>query len=126
MDDVGVKTVFEKDTYKMVQGALVLMRGFRIGNLYKLQGNTVIDGCNSSVVPESGAESLAVSGENTMLWHQRLRHIGEKGLQILHGNGMVEGMSNSSMDFDFCEHFIYGKHNRVSFPSGAKRANKIL
>ena len=25
MDDVGVKTVFEKDTYKMVQGAQVLM-----------------------------------------------------------------------------------------------------
>ena len=46
------------------------------------------------MVPESGAESLAVSGEKTMLWHQRLGHIGEKGLQILHRNGMVEGMSN--------------------------------
>ena len=28
MDDAGVKTVFEKDTYKMVQGALVLMQEF--------------------------------------------------------------------------------------------------
>ena len=26
LDDVGVKTVFEKDTCKMVRGALVLMR----------------------------------------------------------------------------------------------------
>ena len=25
LDDVGVKTMFKKDTYKMVQGALVLM-----------------------------------------------------------------------------------------------------
>ena len=33
MDDAGVKMVFEKDTYKMVQGALVLMRGGRIGTL---------------------------------------------------------------------------------------------
>ena len=74
------------------------MHGVWIETLYKLQGNTIIDGCNSSVVPESGAESLAVSGENTMLWHQRLGHIGEKGLQILHGNGMVEGISNSSLD----------------------------
>ena len=64
----------------MFQGALVLMRGVWIGTLYKLQGGTVIDGCNSSVVPESGAESLVVSGEKTMLWHQRLGHIGEKGL----------------------------------------------
>ena len=39
---------------------------------------------------------------------------------------MLEGMSNFSMNFDFCEHCVDGKHNRVSFPSGAKRANKIL
>ena len=63
---------------------------------------------------------------STMLWHQRLGHIGEKGLWILHRNGMVEGMSNSSLDFNFYEHYVYGKQNRVSFPSGAKRANKIL
>ena len=109
MDDAGVKIMFEKDTCKMVQGALVLMRGVQIGTLYKLQGNTVIDGCNSFVVPESGVESLAVSGEKTMLWNQRLGYIGEKGLRILHGNGMVEGMSNSSLDFDFCEHCVYEK-----------------
>ena len=106
MDDAGVKTVFEKDACKMVRGALVLMRGFRTGTL---QGSTVIDGCNSSMVPKSGTESLTVSREKTMLWHQRLEHIGDKGLQILHGNGMVECMSNSSLDFNFCEHCVYGK-----------------
>eukprot|EP00253_Pinus_taeda_P008029 PITA_08029 len=96
LDDVGVRTVFEKDTCKMAWGALVLMWGVRIGTLYKLQGSTIIHGCNSFVVPESGAENLVVSGEKTILWHQRLGHIGEKGLRILHGKGMVEGMSNSS------------------------------
>eukprot|EP00253_Pinus_taeda_P003408 PITA_03408 len=79
LDDAGVKIVFEKDTCKMVQGALILMQGVRIRTLYKLQGSTVIDGCNSSMVPESGVENLVVSGEKTMLWHQRLGHIGEKG-----------------------------------------------
>ena len=39
---------------------------------------------------------------------------------------MVESMSNSSLDLYFCEHCVYGKQNRVSFPSGAKRVNKIL
>jgi IS30 family transposase len=39
---------------------------------------------------------------------------------------MVEGMSNCTLDFDFCEHFIYGKHNRVRFSSGATRAKGIL
>eukprot|EP00253_Pinus_taeda_P027342 PITA_27342 len=132
LDDVGVKTVFEKDTCKMVRGALVLMRGVRIGTLYKLQGSTIVDGCNSSMVPENGAENLVVSGEKTMLWHQRLGHIGEKGLRILHGNGMVEGMSNSSLDFDFCENCVYGKQNRKTTPytpqqnGVAERMNKTL
>ena len=54
MGDAGVKTVFEKDTCKMVRGTLVLMQGVQIGMMYKLQGSTVVDGCNSSVVPENG------------------------------------------------------------------------
>eukprot|EP00253_Pinus_taeda_P030792 PITA_30792 len=90
LDDAGVKTVFDKDTCKMVRGALVLMWGVRIGTLYKLHGSTVVDGCNSSMVPENGVENLVVSGEKTMLWHQRLGHIGEKGLRILLGKCMVE------------------------------------
>ena len=36
MDDAGVKIVFEKDTYKMLPGALVLMWGVHIGTMYKL------------------------------------------------------------------------------------------
>jgi len=92
-----------------------------IGTLYKLHGSTVVDGCNSFVFPESGTKNLVVSREKTMLWHQRLGHIRGKCLQILRGKGMVEGMSKSSLDFDFYENCVYGKQNRVSFLSGGKR-----
>ena len=51
---------------------------------------------------------------------------GEKGLQTLLGKGMIEGMSNCTLDFDFFEHCIYGKQNRVRFPSGSTRAKGIL
>jgi hypothetical protein len=61
-----------------------------------------------------------------MMWHQRLGHIGEKGLRLLHSKGMVKGMSNYSLDFDFCEHCLYGKQNWVRFPSGATRVEGIL
>jgi hypothetical protein len=64
--------------------------------------------------------------KKTMMWHQRLWHIGEKGLRTLHGKGMVEGMSNCTLHFDLCEHCIYVKQNRVRFPSGATRARGIL
>ena len=46
-----------------------------------------------------------------MLWHQIMEHIGEKGLRALQGKGMVEGMTDFTLDFDFCEHCIYGKQN---------------
>ena len=39
---------------------------------------------------------------------------------------MVDGMSNFSLDFDFCEHYVYGNKNQVNFPSGAKREKGIL
>jgi hypothetical protein len=84
---------------------------------------------NSSIVTNIGFEeerTPTVSGEKVMLWHQILGHIREKGLQLLHSKGMVEGMSNFSLDFDFSEHCVYGKQNRVRFPSGAMREEGIL
>jgi hypothetical protein len=39
---------------------------------------------------------------------------------------MVKGMSKLSLYFYLCEHFVYGKMNRVRFPSGAMRAEGIL
>jgi hypothetical protein len=112
IDDARVDTVSGKNTCKMVQGAMVLMRGVRCGTLYKLLGSTYTNGCNIFFVLEQTNKedkTNIVPEKKTMLWHQRLGHIGEKGLRTLHGKGMVGGMSNCTLDFDFCEHCIYGK-----------------
>jgi hypothetical protein len=129
MDDAGVKTIFEKETCRMVRGAMVLLKGVQFGTLYKMQGITISDGCNSSFVPDIGVEeerNPTISREKVMLCHQRLGHVREKGLQLLHDKGMVEGMSNCSLDFGFCKHCVYGKKNQVRFPSGATRVEGIL
>jgi hypothetical protein len=39
---------------------------------------------------------------------------------------VFEGMFNCSLDFDFYENLIYGKHNRVRLPSGDTRAKGVL
>jgi hypothetical protein len=129
MDDVVVKTIFEKETCKMVRGEMVLLKRVRFGTLYNMKGRTISDGCNSSIFPDIGVEeerTPTISREKVMVWHQRLGHIREKGLRLLYGKGMVEGMSNYSMDFYFCEHCVYGKQNQVRFPSGVTRAEGIL
>jgi hypothetical protein len=121
MDDAGVDIVFGKNSCKMVRGAMVLMRGVRCGTLYKLLGITYTNGCNSFVVLEQTNKedkTNIIPEKKTMMWHQRLGHIGEKGFRTLHGKGMVEGMSNCTLDFDLCD--------RVRFSSGATRAKGIL
>jgi hypothetical protein len=129
LSDAGVKTLFEKNTCKMIQATMVLMRGVPCGTLYKFLGRNYTNQCNSYVVLEQkneGDKTNTVSEKKSMLWHQRLGDIGEKGLQTLHGKGMIEGMSNCTLDFYFCENCIYGKQNQVRFPSGATRAKGIL
>ena len=49
-----------------------------------------------------------------------------KGLRASQGKGMVEVMTNCTLDFDFSEHCIYGKRNRVIFASVATRSKGIL
>jgi hypothetical protein len=96
----------------MVREAMVLLKGVRFGTLHKLQRSTISDGCNSSIVIDIGVEeerTPTVSGEIVMLWHQRMGNIREKVLRLLHGKGLVEGMFNFSLDFEFCEHCVYGK-----------------
>ena len=50
MGDESVQTIFEKDTCKMVRGAMVLMWGVRIGIMYKMLGETDGGICNKVVV----------------------------------------------------------------------------
>jgi hypothetical protein len=62
---------------------MVLLKGVRFGTLYKMEGSTISYGCNSSIVPDIEVEeeiTPTVSREKVMLWHQRMRHIEEKGL----------------------------------------------
>jgi hypothetical protein len=104
LDNAGVKTIFEKETCRMVRGEMVLLRGVWFGTMYKLQKITISDYCNSSIVPDIGVEeerTPTVSGEKVMSWHQILGHLEEKSLRLLHCKGMVEGMSNCSLDEEY-------------------------
>jgi hypothetical protein len=76
-------TVFGKNTCNMIRGAMVLMRGFQCGNMYKLLGRTYTNGCNIFVVLKKTNKEYKtniVPEKNIILWHQRLGHIREKGL----------------------------------------------
>jgi hypothetical protein len=44
MDGVGVRKVFDKETYRMVSGEMVLLMVVHIGILYKMLGIAISDG----------------------------------------------------------------------------------
>ena len=107
----------------------MLARGVRIGTLYKLEESTMSDRYNISIVGEDSSETKRnplSPIEKTMLWHQRMGHIREKGLRVMKSKGMIKGISNFSLDFEFCKDYVYGKQNRVKFSTIATRENGIL
>lgn len=76
------KVVSSNKWCKMVQGSMVLAKGF----------------CMSSISIELPLESM-LHVEKTMLWHQKLGHIGEKGLWDLEKKIMVDGLNDCSLEF---------------------------
>ena len=129
LNDVGVQVVFSKDGCKMMRGAMLLAKGTRRGTLFQLEA--CISQCNSSFVSTcvpKGAITLEgkLLAEKTMLWHLRFGHIGEKGLRTLKNKNLVEGLNDCNLEFDFCEHCVYGKQNRVQFYSSSHKSSDVL
>ena len=148
--DAIVHVQFSEVSVKMVRGAMVIARGRRLGTLYQLDAYTVE--CNSTFdkIVKKTAQlekekiSLSTDGhgfcvpkgalstesklptKKTMLWHQRLGHIGEKGLRTLKNKNLVDGLNDCNLEFDFCEHCIYGKQNRIQFYSSSHKSSCIL
>ena len=56
----------------------------------------------------------------TRLWHQRLAHVSEKGLNELNKQGLLPG--NKLGGLEFCEHSVLGKQHRVRF---GKRSSPV-
>jgi hypothetical protein len=61
-----------------------------------------------------------------MLWHERMGHIGGKGLRDMHKKGMVKYFTECNLEVNFFEHCIYGNQIQVRFTFGVKRETRIL
>ncbi|KAK2978837.1 hypothetical protein RJ640_030648 [Escallonia rubra] len=89
---------------KVSKGAMVIMKGQKIGNLYKLIGNTVIGGASVST-------HVGSSNDNSELWHKRLGHLSEGGMLELHKRKLLQGVKSCN---DFCKFCVFGKHKRAA------------
>ncbi|KAK2993794.1 hypothetical protein RJ640_027672 [Escallonia rubra] len=95
----------EGGVMKVSKGAMVIMKGQKTGNLYKLMGNTVIGGASVST-------HVGSSNDNSELWHKRLGHLSEGGMLELHKRKLLQGVKSCKLDFyKFC---VFGKQKRYT------------
>ncbi|KAK2975045.1 hypothetical protein RJ640_021054 [Escallonia rubra] len=70
LDSIDCSISIKGGVMKVSKGAMVIMKGQKTGNLYKLIGNTVRGG--ASVSTHAGSRD-----DNSELWHKRLGHLSE-------------------------------------------------
>ena len=95
----------------------VILKGVKRGTVYFLQGISLADyGVVSS--PEIDQEDM------TKLWDMRLRHMSEKGMQILPKYDILCG--HKIKDLEFFEYCVFGKLHRNKFSKAFHRTERIL
>ncbi|KAL2248429.1 UNVERIFIED_CONTAM: Retrovirus-related Pol polyprotein from transposon TNT 1-94 [Sesamum indicum] len=102
LEEDGLEGRWGKGLMKIMKGSLVVFKAERKRNLYI---------CTVSY------DYLAASvseNDSTTLWHKRLGHISQKGLDFLKKDGIL----NANIEkLDFCDDCILGKHHKVHFPA---------
>ncbi|KAL2233631.1 UNVERIFIED_CONTAM: Retrovirus-related Pol polyprotein from transposon TNT 1-94 [Sesamum indicum] len=101
LEENGLEGRWGKGLMKIMKGSLVVFKAERKRNLYI---------CTASY--DNIAASVSVC-DVTSLWHKRLGHISQKGLDFLKRDGVL----NDKIDkLDFCDECVMGKQHRVQFP----------
>ncbi|KAK8484212.1 hypothetical protein V6N11_029204 [Hibiscus sabdariffa] len=85
LDDVGYMNLFGGGKWKLTRNNMIVARGNKQGSLYVTQGKLC-----------KGEANVACGNSCLELWHKSLRHISEKGLQILAQKTLIpEAIANT-------------------------------
>ncbi|KAL2608162.1 hypothetical protein R1flu_026735 [Riccia fluitans] len=110
----GYKFNVEQNFLCVMADDKVILRGRHRRNLYVLEGSTVF----------GEVHVTASQGEMAHLWHPRLGHMSEKGMEILRKQDLLSGLRFSKLEF--CEHCVFGKHKQSAFGVGIHRSIDVL
>jgi len=100
LDDSGYENHFGSGKWKLSRGNLIVAKGEKISKLYWTKALVTKDSVNAMDMDAS-------------LWHRRLSHISEKGLNCLAKMDVLLGLK--SAELEKCSHCMAGKKTRVSF-----------
>ena len=93
---------------------MVVARDKKCSSLYLLQASI-----------SSNLVNAVESNNMSELWHKRLSHISEKGLDCLAKKSLLEVLTDVKLDM--CNHCVVGKQRRVSFKHhSSSRKEEVL
>ncbi|KAJ8466528.1 hypothetical protein OPV22_029080 [Ensete ventricosum] len=106
LDDEDFDVRFHKGQWKLSKGSLIVANGKKYHTLYRLQPKAC------------GGQLNATEKDSSMeLWHRRLGHMSEKGLQELSKREVLPSLRGTRLNP--CIDCLAGKQHRVSFVSPA-------
>ena len=117
LDSKGFSWSGKDGVLRVWKGSNLILKGVIRGTLYFLQGSTVTGSAHV-------ASSEFHQKDMTKLWHIRLGHMGERGMQILSKEDLLAGHKVKSLEF--CEHCVFGKLHRNKFPKAIHRTKGTL
>ena len=102
LDDERFTNSFSESKWKLTKGSLVVARGKKQNTLYVMEAKL-----------HKGEINAAQRDVSIELWHRRLGHISEKGLQTLVKKQFLPNLQG--MPLKTCDHCLVGKTHRVVF-----------
>lgn len=103
----------ERGQIHVTKSENIVMKGEKNNVLYILIGETIV-----------GKADVVMSNQDTIMWHKRLGHIGERGLKELSSKGVFGGKGVSKLDF--CEQCVLGKDRKHSYGKGSDTTKEPL
>ena len=113
LDDEGFESRFGGGRWKLKRGSLVLASARKSNTLYKLAAQACSDEVNA-----------AEKDPSMELWHRRLGHMSEKGLQALSRRNVLPDFKGTRLNP--CVDCLAGKQHRVSFASPKVSRKPVL
>jgi hypothetical protein len=117
LDSMGYGYSTKNGVMKITKSVIMIMKGNKIGNLYKLFGDTVTSRAAMSTLAKP-------NDDNTVLWHMRLGHLGEHGMFELHKRNLLKGVKSCKLGL--CKYCVYVKQRKVSFKVASYTSKGVL
>lgn len=103
LEDNGCWFQSKSEILKVIKGCKTMMKAKKTNRLYLLKGDAITGEANT----------VDKTTDETRLWHIRLGHMGQKGIDVLVKKGCLQHSKINGLEY--CEDCVYGKAQRVSF-----------